>query len=197
VEKETVEVIDKTSWMRGTSPLKGALLGLLIERPGHGYELASRLGGRLGPAWRIEPQRIYRLLDQLERAGLASSVVQSSPGSSRQQRTVYHPTGRAPEALTLWMETLLPKEPVRVELHAKIAVAREEDLPRLLVALKRYERECLELLQVTSLTGAAVRSWMGLIMDLTRDAVDAQLRAEIEWARRARQRIREYGAQNS
>ncbi len=40
--------------MRGPStPLRGALLGLLLERPGHGGDLAHRLVGRLGETWRI------------------------------------------------------------------------------------------------------------------------------------------------
>ena len=46
------------------------------------------------------------------------------------------------------METLLPREPVRLGLQAKLSVAREQDAPRLLIALKAYERECLVLAQV-------------------------------------------------
>ena len=60
-------------WMRGSSPLKGALLGLVLQRPGHGYDLANRLDRRLGPAWQITAKNIKRMIEQLNRAGLNSS----------------------------------------------------------------------------------------------------------------------------
>ena len=90
------------------------------------------------------------------------------------------------------METLLPREPVRLGLQAKLSVAREEDAHRLLAALKAYERECLLLAQLVSPTDGRTRSWTGLCMDCTRDAVYAQLQIEIDWAARTRQRINEF-----
>ena len=184
---------DRT-WMRGSSPLKGAILGLVLERPGHGYDLGARLGARLGPSWAIDPKRLYRMLDQLERAGLISGAVESDPENPRQQRTVYSATELAPDALRMWLETLAPREPTRVEIQAKVAAAREQDVPQLRQALRQYERECLELLRRSSGPPLPVRSWMGLVMDIVRDASDAQLRAEVEWAKRTRRRIDEHAA---
>ena len=69
-----VQATSTKRWMRGASaPLRGALLGLLLERPGHGGELANRLIARLGETWRIDPNDVYRLLKQLEAEGLATS----------------------------------------------------------------------------------------------------------------------------
>jgi DNA-binding PadR family transcriptional regulator len=179
--------------MRGSSPLKGAILGLVMERPGHGYDLGGRLGARLGPTWEIDPKRLYRMLDQLERAGLIAGTIEQDPDHSRQHRTVYHATELAPEALAIWLETLAPREPTRVEIQAKVASARAQDGPRLLLALRQYERECLELLRETSEHQVPVHSWLGLVMDIVRDASDVHLRGEVEWARRTRKRIEEYG----
>ncbi len=180
-------------WMRGAStPLRGALLGLLLERPGHGGELANRLLSRLGETWRIDSNDVYRLLEQLERDGLASSCEEPRRGNQRRTRLVYHPTEQTAVALTTWMETLLPREPVRLGLQAKLAVAREEDLPRLLIALREYERECLQLAQAVFPTEAQVRSWAALIMDCTRDSIYGLLQAEIDWAGRTRRRIEEH-----
>jgi hypothetical protein len=105
---------------------------------------------------------------------------------------VYHPTPKTSHALTLWMETLLPREPVRFGLHAKLAVARAEDAPRLMVALRDYEQKCLVLAQLVTPNGGAQRSWGALYMDCTREAVYTQLRAEIDWAAAARDRIAEH-----
>jgi DNA-binding PadR family transcriptional regulator len=184
-------------WMRGSSPLKGALLGLVLERPGHGYDLGSRLSARLGPAWAIDPKRLYRMLDQLESAGLLLATVETDPENPRQHRTIYTATDRAATELTKWMETLAPREPTRVEIQAKVAAARAEDAPRLIVALREYERDCLRLLQLNAAAGTGVRSWLATVMDIVREASDAQLRAELEWAQHARQRIGAYVARSS
>ena len=184
---------EKTRWMRGPStPLRGALLGLLLERPGHGGDLANRLAARLGETWRVDTNDVYRLLEQLEKTGLA--VSRDEPKRNNHERThlVYHPTEEASEALTLWMETLLPREPVRLGLQAKLSVAREEDAERLLAALRAYERECLVLAQLVSPADGRGRSWTSLCLDCTRDAVYAQLEVEITWASRTRQRINEF-----
>jgi DNA-binding PadR family transcriptional regulator len=179
--------------MRGSSTsLRGALLALLLERPGHGYELANRLRERLGSSWAISRTYIYSLLDELEAEGLI--VGRAEPvRRGRRVLVTFHPTGLTAPALTQWMQTLAPKEPVRIGLQAKIAVAREQDAPWLLQALTEYERECLHVLQRTSsATATNQHHWQMLALDCARDAVHGQLRAEIEWARRTRQRIAEH-----
>lgn len=183
--------LEAKRWMRGSSTsLRGALLALLLERPGHGYDLANRLRERLGSSWAISRTYIYSLLDELESEGLI--VGRSEPVRNGRLLVTFHPTELTTLALTQWMQTLTPREPVRIGLQAKIAVAREEDAPWLLQALREYERECLKLLQSTSATIVNRRHWKMLVLDCARDAVDGQLRAEIEWARRTRQRIAEH-----
>lgn len=183
----------KTSWMRGAStPLRGALLGLLLERPGHGGDLANRLSGRLGETWRIDTNDVYRLLEQLERTGLVTSRDEPKRGNHKRTHLVYHPTEETSEALTMWMETLLPREPVRLGLQAKLSVAREQDAPRLLAALTAYERECLVLSHLVYQPNGETRTWPALCMDCTREGINAQLQTEVDWAARTRRRIGEF-----
>lgn len=177
--------------MKGpSSSLRGALLGLVLERPGHGYDLANRLATRLGETWLIGHKDIYRLLRELVGDGLLV-LSEERERSSNKVRLVYRPTELTAYALTEWMETLTPKEPMRVGIRAKVAVAREQDARPLLLGLLEYERECLRLLQLAP-PATGVPAWNGLLVDSTRDAVDAQLRCEVEWARRTRRRIDEY-----
>jgi DNA-binding PadR family transcriptional regulator len=179
------------SWMRGSSTsLRGGLLALVLERPGHGYELANRLADRLGETWLIVPKDIYRLLEGLEKDGLLA--LRDEPGAGRRSpRLIYYPTDLTAMAVSEWMETLIPKEPMRVGIRAKVAVACEQDAPSLLFALRGYEQECLGFLKQAPAV-PNVPSWKGLLIDCTRDAVDAQLRFEVEWARRTRRRVEEY-----
>jgi DNA-binding PadR family transcriptional regulator len=192
-----VQATSTNRWMRGPStPLRGALLGLLLERPGHGGELVSRLKGRLGETWRINYDDVYRLLKRLEEEGLASSRDEPKHENRRGTHVVYHPTDQTRAAVETWMETLLPREPVRLGLQAKLAVAEAQDVPRLRLALREYERECLVLAQLVLPTDGEPRSWRALFRDCTRDAVYGMLLFEIDWAVRTRRRIDEYAARN-
>jgi len=172
--------------------MRGVLLGLILERPGHGGDLANRMLMRLGETWRVDTNDVYRLLEQLEREELVESHEQPRKHNGRRTMIVYHPTVKTSQSLTLWMETLLPREPVRLGLHAKLAVARPEDATRLMVALRDYEQKCLALAQLVTPNGGAQLSWAALFMDCTREAVYTQLRAEIDWAGAARDRIAEH-----
>lgn len=190
-----------TKWMRGGSThIRGALLGLLLERPGHGGELANRLHMRLGETWRMDNGDVYRLLEGLEAEGLALAREEPRPGKRLGTRVVYHPTEHTAQALTTWIETLLPREPFRLGLQAKLAVARGEDVPRLRLALKEHQRECLALAQMVNPNdclcppGYDPVSWPALFMDCTRDGVYRMLQAEIDWVSRTLRRIDEYAA---
>jgi DNA-binding PadR family transcriptional regulator len=164
---------------------------LVLERPGHSYELANRLIKRLGETWRIRHQDVYRLLKDLEELELVSSKEEPRRGARRGTQPVYFPTDSTEGALALWMETLVPMAPVRVGLQAKLAVARADDATRMLAAVRQYERQCLDLLKLVPPAPAAAPSWRALFMDCTREGVLGQLHQEIAWAQKTRKRIRE------
>lgn len=54
----------------GPGELRWALLALIAEQPGHGYELMSRLERRCGGAYRPSAGAVYPTLQQLEDEGL-------------------------------------------------------------------------------------------------------------------------------
>jgi len=54
--------------------IRTALLGELVEGPGHGYELMQRLEDKSGGAWRPSPGSVYPTLQMLEDEGLVRSV---------------------------------------------------------------------------------------------------------------------------
>lgn len=181
-------------WMRGASTsLRGALLGLVLERPGHGGELANRLRSRLGETWRIDGNDVYRLLEALQGEGLVSCSEEPIRGR-RGTRVVYHPTASTSTAVADWMATLLPREPTRRGIEAKLAVAREQDVPSLRMALQQYERECLSLVQMIPPNDGEPRSWTMLFLACNHDGVQRALQAEIDWVGRTLRRIEEYAA---
>lgn len=57
-----------------------ALLGLLSQRPAHGYELYQRLLAELGQVWHISLSQTYNILNRLEAKGLIAGNVQRQDG---------------------------------------------------------------------------------------------------------------------
>jgi DNA-binding PadR family transcriptional regulator len=185
-------------WIRGRSAhLRGALLGLVIERASHGGELANRLAMRLGETWRIDSNDVYRLLSNLEEEGLVLAREEPRRDKRLGTRVVYHPTERTSAALTRWIETLLPRETYRLGLQAKLVVAREQDLPGVRSALAQHRRECLELAALALPAGEEPRSWGALFADCTRDGIGHMLQAELDWVERTLRRIDEFAAERA
>jgi DNA-binding PadR family transcriptional regulator len=180
--------------MRGaSSPVTGALLGLLLERPSYGYELAQRMNERFGPAWSLTTSSIYPVLDRLESEELIRRAVKDLPGRARQrERVMYHATDQAHQAFEEWMSRPVRREPIRAELLAKLAVARPQDAPLLLAALDEYERACLRLLEAASEAQRSAEPWDTLLIDLINDAADQHLRADLAWVASARRRLSAY-----
>lgn len=168
------------------SPLKGALLALLVQAPSYGYELANRLERQLGPSWPILRPSLYRMLRALRAEGLIS--YESSAGSSA--RIVYRATERAEPAFVAWMERPLPFEDAQLQLQARMVVARREDLPRLLVALNRHERALFAKRAEIEAGVPARRSLRAAMMYLVREASIQNINGELLWVDLARRTIR-------
>ena len=77
--------------MRADWPSENILLGLLCERPMHGYELArlAQEDQALRAIWRIERSEVYFLLGKLRQKGLiAEHAEEHAAGPAR---TIYAP----------------------------------------------------------------------------------------------------------
>ena len=183
------------------SPLQGVLLALLLDEqqlePLHGYMLWTLAERRLGPAWGVTRQSVYKTLERLEKDRLVSSALKAQSRGPGNSHRVYSAAKRAEAARDAWMESPPSREPMRVEIQARIAVSRARDAPHLLRALERHEQECFSLLRETDAAKVPTGSWAGLALNLQREAVDAALQAELSWISKARQWIMEFLAENS
>jgi len=83
-----------------------AVLGVLVDKPRHGYDIAADLqpGTPIGDAWRLTRQLVYRALERLEALGLAEPH-HTEPSTAGPPRTVYAPTGRGRSSLHTWLVT--------------------------------------------------------------------------------------------
>jgi PadR family transcriptional regulator AphA len=103
-----------------------AVLGLLAERPRHGYDIAADLQPQsdVGQVWRVSRQLVYRALDRLADLGLAEPR-HDEPGASGPRRTVYAASRRGHAALRRWLTQPVDHlREVRGGLLLKLVLAR-------------------------------------------------------------------------
>ena len=78
--------------------IRTAILAILVEEPGHGYDVIQRLEEKTSGAWRPSPGSVYPTLQLLEDEGLLRSV-------ERDGKRVYEVTERGREEATQRIET--------------------------------------------------------------------------------------------
>jgi DNA-binding PadR family transcriptional regulator len=170
---------------------KYAVLGLVIERPGYGYQLAQRLEERFGSSG-FAPSGVYSALDQLTRADLIRSAGEMGAGPARRAapRTIYEATTEGVDHFEAWMLGSSPTPPLRDDLHMKIALCRPHNLGSLIDMVYGQELACLgrlaDLKRISEAEPADSREWPRLMRVLARDAEVAFWNARIEWLQSAR-----------
>jgi DNA-binding PadR family transcriptional regulator len=173
---------------------KHAVLGLVIERPGYGYDLARRLHERFGSSG-FAPTGVYSALDQLSTEGLIRSAgsLAGSRAERAAPRTVYEATEAGREQFDRWMFSTSSLAHVRDELNMKLALSRPRDIPALVELARSQEEQCLariEALKRLDMPAEPVRArsdglaWTQVSGLLVRDAEVRQLQARIEWLQR-------------
>ncbi len=100
--------------------VRHAILGLLAQRPRHGYELYTAFEAVVGGDrnWALKPAQVYSTLNRLEEAGL----VQQQPDGDA-EKNVYGITPEGLAALHEWFASGVPQEHQRDEFFVKLMVA--------------------------------------------------------------------------
>jgi DNA-binding PadR family transcriptional regulator len=107
-----------------------ALLGLLVFRPQHGYELHQRFSRDLGRVWQIGLSQLYAQLKQLEEAGLV--IARTEPQPNRPARKVYRLTSEGRAVFEDWLHQPTPYlRHIRVEFLARLYFFQRLSLPGL------------------------------------------------------------------
>lgn len=138
---------------RNGLPAGEAVLGLVIERPDHGFGLERRLEERFGSA-RFAYSTAYNALYRMEREGLVRVAGSGSDAvragqrglaarGERARETIYEATDAGIEHFRAWVRAPTQMPLLREELHAKIALCEPRDLPRLIEALHSEELTCM------------------------------------------------------
>src|SRR5918912_3217593 len=83
-------------------PIQHAVLALLADGPGHGYELKAQFEESVGPQWGdLNIGHLYQVLDRLVRDGLVTR--QSVRQEDRPDKVVYQLTSGGRSELEQWL----------------------------------------------------------------------------------------------
>ena len=102
--------------------VRNAILGLLAQKPRHGYELHAAFSAVVGEAtWDVKPAQIYTTLERLEESGLVET--KSDLGQGREpDRRIYAITRNGRDALKGWFDEGVATEHQRDEFFVKLMI---------------------------------------------------------------------------
>jgi len=170
-----------------------AVLGLVIEKPSHGYEIGQRFERRFGGFLRVGRSSIYAALSSLMEAALIEKMSsRSTTGVSQGAKAgaSYRATARGARAYRGWLAERVRSDPQRVEMLGRMTLAGVHSVEAALDFVARYERECVrEAQQLARPSDSAASDCDGisrlverLLIEERRRIIDAQL-AWITYAR--------------
>lgn len=118
-----------------------ALLGLLLEKPAHGYDLARRFApsSALGDVIHLSPSHLYALLARLERDGLIAGEMHEA--GKHPQRRVYQLTPAGEAAVQRWIdEPVTHPRGMRIDFPLKFYIALGFRVERSAALIDRQRR---------------------------------------------------------
>jgi DNA-binding PadR family transcriptional regulator len=167
-----------------------AILGLLLRRPSHGYELAVRFGELFGPGWEINRGQVYDMVHTLEAKGLVERVPGSGAETGRRSQR-YRATEKGERAFADWLSAPASRpRPHRDTLYLKVALAGPHDASHLLESIAVQEQACVDRLRAYAEPARPnADGWEALARDVIDEATSTQLHGELEWLAKMRARI--------
>lgn len=126
--------------------IRHAILGILTERPMHGYGLKRAFDDRVSPLWGLSTGQIYQTLAALERSALV--VGRGERRGRRVARRVYSVTESGRREFLSWLreEPAPIIRPFREDLMIRLMMIRRETAPQLRSTVDAYEHEARMLL---------------------------------------------------
>ena len=122
--------------------LPHGLLGLLVDGPATGYELARRIESELSPIWRAEISQIYPALDGMRHSGFVRRrVLGPARGPRRHQ---YRITAAGRRELKRWIASPPPAPRGKDEGLLRLAFLDSLTLEERRLAILQYDRAIAE-----------------------------------------------------
>ena len=180
---------NKPARLDGKSAARAAVLAVLVEQPGHGWDVARRASRRLGSLWSFDTKHVYDHLRRLEAEGLAR-LQREDFEHPPYHRDVYYATDEGVEARKEWMSAPLAEGAVaRSDVELRLLFSTRRDIPVLLRAVVDRRAELTREIDENASSSTVPVSYLGAMINLQRSSVDKRLKAEFEWLAEARREL--------
>jgi DNA-binding PadR family transcriptional regulator len=164
-------------------PIHHAVLGLLADGPGYGYQLKADFEAAIGPQWgEVNIGHLYQILDRLMRDRLVTRRAVSQ--SDRPDKLVYRLTKGGRQELERWLGSPIARQSgYRDDLFLKILVGSRLGLPELRRVL-RIQREAY-VSELAGLSELRARHGSDPLVDLLIEAATLHAEANVRLTERA------------
>ena len=102
--------------------LEYPILGILLVKNQHGYDLHQRIAENLSMLWRASQSQVYATLERLEAKGLISGDIQVQEKRPARRVFCLTPLGRTVVEQWLYQPTLCSVQAIRMELPARLFI---------------------------------------------------------------------------
>ena len=175
--------------------IRFGMLGLLDEKPDHGYELRRRFETRVGKVWGLNLGQVYQTLKSLDRDGLIRPVGippdEVQDGAPPRKR--FELTEKGEKVLQSWLrKPPSSPRPIRAELLVRLLLLQpgrpDEAVRRIESQAKVYRRHLSRLrARERSLSDGKQGSTLGAALGI--DAAVLHAEAHLKWLENCRIRI--------
>lgn len=160
------------------------MLGLLMHRSMHGYDLFTQFQAQLGRVWHISQSQMYAILKRLEAQGLIEGLVEERENSPARRYLAITPQGLAHFSTWLMSPTDCSSRVLRMEFISRLFFASMQggQVPAIIVEdqVALIERQLANhVALLATLPEEDVFNRLGV------DFRVHQLRAELSWLREA------------
>jgi DNA-binding PadR family transcriptional regulator len=178
------------------SQLFCAVLGLVIEKPSHGYEINQRFEVRFGAFMSASRSAIYAALATLVDAGLIEKMSGRSRTGAAQGAKAgapYRATALGARSYRLCLAERVRRDPQRVEMLGRMVSAGVHSVGAALDFIDRYQQDCVrEARELARPSGVEVSGsrMSGLMERLLFEERRRMIDAQLSWITYARAELR-------
>jgi DNA-binding PadR family transcriptional regulator len=176
-----------------------AILGLLLQGPGHGYGLATRFGELLGPGWAINRGQVYDMLHNLADKGWVERL---SPPETHGGSQSYRITDKGEHAFAKWLAKHSRRShPYREAFYLRLALTGPQNAHQLLKTIDIEKQACIDQLDAYTAENACppakASEWETLAREMIDEDVTTRLHGRLEWLEKVRIRVEHRLAERS
>ncbi len=171
--------------------VRHAVLGLLAQRPRHGYELHAAFEAVVGGAqnWDVKPAQIYTTLARLEENGLV--VEDSVAQEGGPEKRVYAITTQGRAALNAWYQEAVEREHQRDEFFIKLMLCFVADTTDPYQVIQTQRAKLYQDLHAVTVQRSRLNPRYELAKILLLDKTIMHLEADLRWLEMIQARLSE------